>query len=142
MQEFTDTSEAFDTSNSCNLLLVSVIPFSVRFSINFGAKSVSAQMDKKGWGGWGGEGEEKTLSTKFTSSRISLFLSRSSGKSCINLSMAFKPPFSFTAADLSNTDLGIVCPDKSSMAAGKFSDARTLKREHKSRDVNSTMLWT
>lgn len=50
MQEFTDTSEAFDTSNSCNLLLVSVIPFSVRFSINFGAKSVSAQMDKKGWG--------------------------------------------------------------------------------------------
>ena len=64
MQEFTDTSEAFDTSNSCNLLLVSVIPFSVRFSINFGAKSVSAQMDKKGWGGGGGGGRGKNTFNK------------------------------------------------------------------------------
>ena len=41
--------------------------------------------------------------------------------------MVAKPPFSFTAADLSNIDFGIVWPDKSSMAAGKLSDARTLQ---------------
>lgn len=50
--------------------------------------------------------------------------------------MAFNPPFSFTAADLSNNDLGMVCPDKSSMAAGKFSDARTLVRKKKNQDQN------
>ena len=56
------------------------------------------------------------------------------------VSMDFTPPFSFTAADLSNTDLGIVCPDKSSMAAGKFSDARTLvTRIKEQRDENTYM---
>ena len=44
----------------------------------------------------------------------------------MKVSRACKPPFSITAADLSNMDLGTVCPDRSSMAAGKFSDARTL----------------
>ena len=71
------------------------------------------------------------LMDSLTSSRISLFLCSNSGKSCIKVSKVFKPPLSFTAADLSNTDLGIVCPDKSSMAAGKFSDARTLLAKKK-----------
>ena len=44
----------------------------------------------------------------------------------MKVSRACKPPFSITAADLSNMDLGTVCPDRSSMAAGKFSEARTL----------------
>ena len=71
-----------------------------------------------------------------TSSSISLFLWSNSGNSCINTSMAFNPPFSLTAEDLSNNDLGIVCPDKSSMAAGKFSDARTLASKKTHQDEN------
>lgn len=71
-----------------------------------------------------------------TSSSISLFLWSNSGNSCINTSMAFNPPFSLTAADLSNNDLGMVCPDKSSMAAGKFSDARTLASKKTHQDEN------
>lgn len=45
------------------------------------------------------------------------------------VSILANPPFSFTTADLSNMDLGIVWPDKSSMAAGKLSEASTLEEK-------------
>ena len=57
MQEFTATSEAFDTSNSCNLLLVSILPFSVRFSINLQNRLALIWIKKDAGGG--GKGEEK-----------------------------------------------------------------------------------
>ena len=63
----------------------------------------------------------------------------------MKVSRACKPPFSITAADLSNMDLGTVCPDRSSMAAGKFSEARTLmtkgnKQTNKKDYMTSTVL--
>ena len=63
----------------------------------------------------------------------------------MKVSRACKPPFSITAADLSNMDLGTVCPDRSSMAAGKFSEARTLmikgnKQTNQKDSMTSTVL--
>ena len=65
-----------------------------------------------------------------TSSRISLFLCRRMGSSFINLTMLSYPPISRTFDDFSRTDFGTCPPDRSSIAAGRLSDARTLHKRH------------
>lgn len=69
-----------------------------------------------------------SINQLITSSYISRFLTRRSGKFAMSWSMAIKPPFSFNSLALSNTDCGTASPepDKSSIAAGRFKDARIL----------------
>ena len=57
----------------------------------------------------------------------SRFLCKRSGRFCIIVSMLLKPPLSFNCCAFSNTDGGTVLPDKSSIDAGKFKDAKILK---------------
>lgn len=61
-----------------------------------------------------------------TSSRISRFLCRSSGRSRISCSMLCRPPCWITARLFSRMDWGTASPDRSSSAAGRFKDANTL----------------
>lgn len=71
-----------------------------------------------------------------TSDSISLFLCKSSGNSLKSWSMACSPPDCWSCWDFSSKDWGTVSPPRSSMAAGRFSDASTLQgngkdiREH------------
>src|SRR6218665_858018 len=52
------------------------------------------------------------------------------GSSFINLTMLSYPPISRTFDDFSRTDFGTCPPDRSSIAAGRLSDARTLHKRH------------
>src|SRR6218665_1956520 len=52
------------------------------------------------------------------------------GSSFINLTMLSYPPISRTLDDFSRTDFGTCPPDRSSIAAGRLSDARTLHKPH------------
>ena len=61
-----------------------------------------------------------------TSSRISLFLWSRPGRSFINFSKQSNPPYCFISAAFADMDFGISCPPRSSMAAGRFKEARML----------------
>ena len=66
-----------------------------------------------------------------TSSRISLFRCSRTGNSLISLVSWTAPPCWRTAAAFSSNECGTPPPpDRSSMAAGRFRDARTLQTSH------------
>lgn len=65
------------------------------------------------------------------SSRISLFLCRRSGRSLMSWSIVWRPPCRITLLDFSKIDCGILSPEISSMAAGKFKEARILQYNKK-----------